>query len=83
VRKGALLVPLKALSELQGGYQIGVVDSGNHVHLLSVTTGEQVGSQMVVESGLHPGDRVVVDGVQKLRDGALVNPVPPVAEASK
>ncbi|HXQ80752.1 MAG TPA: efflux RND transporter periplasmic adaptor subunit [Opitutaceae bacterium] len=74
--KGALLVPLRALSELQGGYQLATVDSGNHAHIVTVKTGAQVGSMMVVESGLHPGDRVVADGVQKIRDGAEVNPVP-------
>jgi RND family efflux transporter MFP subunit len=77
VEKGALVVPIQALSELQGGYQLATVDSDNHVHILTVKTGPQVGQKVVVESGLHPGDRVVVDGVQKIaKDGALVNPVP-------
>jgi membrane fusion protein (multidrug efflux system) len=76
VEKAALLVPQRALTELQGGYQLATVDSSNHAHILTVKTGEQVGSQVVVESGLHPGDRVVADGVQKITDGALVNPVP-------
>lgn len=84
VAKGALLVPLRALSELQGGYQVATVDPGNHAHILTVKTGVQVGEQMVVESGLHPGDRVVADGVQKIRDGAEVNPIPFVtAEAAR
>lgn len=76
VRKGALLVPQRALSELQGGYQVATVDAGNRVHIVSVTPGEPFGALVVVESGLHPGDRVIADGIQKARDGDLVNPVP-------
>ncbi|HZZ20260.1 MAG TPA: efflux RND transporter periplasmic adaptor subunit [Opitutaceae bacterium] len=77
VEKKALVVPLMALSELQGGYQVAVVDSDNHAHILTVVTGPQVGQKIVVESGLHPGDRVVADGVQKIgKDGVVVNPVP-------
>jgi membrane fusion protein (multidrug efflux system) len=79
VEKGALLVPQRALSELQGGYQVAVVDSGNRAHIVTVKAGVQVGALMVVESGLQPGDRVVADGVQKIRDGAEVNPIPFVA----
>jgi len=80
VEKGALVVPMQALSELQGGYQAATVDSDNHVHIVTVKIGPQVGQKVVVESGLHPGDRVVADGVQKIaKDGAVVNPVPYVA----
>lgn len=79
VDKGALLVPQRALSELQGGYQVATVDSENKAHVLTVKVGVQVGALMVVTSGLHAGDRVVADGVQKVRDGATVNPVPFVA----
>jgi membrane fusion protein (multidrug efflux system) len=83
VEKGALLVPQRALNELQGGYQLATVDASNHTHILTVKTGQQVGSQVVVESGLHPGDRVVADGPQKITEGSEVNPVPFVAEPSK
>lgn len=76
VEKGALLVPQRALSELQGGYEAAIVDAANRAHIVTVKPGAQVGSQVVVESGLHPGDRVVADGVQKITDGALVHPVP-------
>jgi membrane fusion protein (multidrug efflux system) len=80
VEKGALLVPQRALTELQGGYQVAMVDSENHVHLVNVKVGPQIGHLTVVESGLHPGDRVVEDGTQKVtKDGALVNPVTPAA----
>jgi membrane fusion protein (multidrug efflux system) len=83
VEKGALLVPQRALAELQGGYQVATVDATNHIHIISVKTGPAEGGQVVVESGLHPGDRVVADGIQKVRDGAEVNPVPFTADASK
>jgi membrane fusion protein (multidrug efflux system) len=84
VEKGALVVPQRALTELQGGYQLATVDASNHSHILTVKTGEQVGSRVVVVSGLHPGDRVVADGVQKIKDDAIVNPVPYVpADSAK
>ncbi len=76
VSKGALLVPQRALTELQGSYQLATVDSSNHAHIVTVKRGEQVGQLVVVESGLHPGDRVVADGIQKITEGAEVNPVP-------
>jgi RND family efflux transporter MFP subunit len=79
--KGALVVPQRALTELQGAYQLATVDESSHAHILTVKTGAAVGSQVVVESGLHPGDRVVADGVQKIIDGAVVNPVPFAAAA--
>jgi RND family efflux transporter MFP subunit len=82
--KDALIVPLRALTELQGAYQLATVDSTNHSHILTVTTGVQLGNDIVVESGLHPGDRVVADGTQKIGEGALVNPIPYAAkEAAK
>jgi membrane fusion protein (multidrug efflux system) len=76
VQKGALLVPLRALTELQQSYQLATVDGSNHSHILTVKRGEQLGSQVVIESGLKPGDRVVADGIQKITEGAEVNPVP-------
>ena len=76
VDKGALLVPQRALSELQGGYQLATVDSADTVHLVSVTVGEQAGALTVVKTGLHPGDRVVAEGIQKVKEGTVVNPLP-------
>jgi membrane fusion protein, multidrug efflux system len=82
--KDAFIVPQRALTELQGAYQLATVDSTNHTHILTVKTGAQVGHDVVIESGLHPGDRVVADSTQKVTDGTLVNPVPFVAqEAAK
>jgi membrane fusion protein, multidrug efflux system len=84
VHKAALLVPLRALTELQGSYQVAVVGADNHVHITSVTVGAQIGAQRVIQSGLHPGDRVVAEGLQKVREGAVVNPQPfAPAEAAK
>lgn len=76
VEKGALLVPQRALTELQGSYQVARVDPENLAHIVTVKVGVQIGNMVVIESGLHPGDRVVADGIQKIRDGAVVNPVP-------
>jgi membrane fusion protein (multidrug efflux system) len=74
--KGALLVPQRALSELQGGFQVATVDAGNQAHIVPVVTGPTVGNLTVIERGLHPGDQVVADGVQKIRDGTVVAPKP-------
>src|SRR5229473_7599924 len=76
VRQGALLVPQRAVSELQGSYQVAVVDSNNKVSIAAVTVGERVGPMWVVESGLKPGEHVVAEGVQQVRPGAQVNPKP-------
>src|SRR5215472_3981215 len=74
IRPGALLVPQKAITELQGIYQVAVVSNDNKVSLKTVKVGEQTGSMWIVEEGLRPGERVVVEGVQKARDGMVVNP---------
>ena len=76
IRQGALLIPQRAVSELQGTYNVAVVDPGNKVNIVPVKVGEQVGSMWIIEDGLKPGDRVVAEGVQKVRPGAQVNPKP-------
>ena len=76
VQKGALVVPARSLTELQGSYQVATVDEANHTHIMTVKTGAQVGSEIVVVSGLRAGDRVVADGVQKIKQDAVVNPIP-------
>jgi membrane fusion protein (multidrug efflux system) len=70
---GALLVPQKAVSELQGSYQVAVVDPQNKVHIQPVRVGERTGTLWVVQEGLKPGERVIVEGLQKVREGTLVN----------
>jgi membrane fusion protein, multidrug efflux system len=74
LQHGALLVPQRAVSELQGGYQIAVVDDGNKVNIRSVTLGDRADNRWVVASGLNVGERVVVEGIQKVRPGMRVNP---------
>jgi RND family efflux transporter MFP subunit len=74
--KGALLVPQPAVSELQGGYEVVVVGADNSVATRQVQVGDRVGTMWVITSGLKPGDRVVVEGQQKLRSGMRVQPKP-------
>jgi membrane fusion protein, multidrug efflux system len=76
IQHGALLVPQRAVSELQGGYQVAVVDAQNKVRVRTVTVGDRVGARWIVLSGLRSGETVIAEGVQKVRTGALVNPKP-------
>src|SRR4029077_5963335 len=83
VQKDALLVPQRAVSELQGGYQVAVVDGENKVSIRTVKVGDRVGTEWIVAEGLKQGERVVVEGVQKGRPGMQGNPKPFAAEAGK
>jgi len=76
IRPNALLVPQKAVTELQGIQQVAVVGDDNKVNIRSVRMGERVGPMWIVEDGLKPGERVVVEGVQKVREGVAVKIVP-------
>ena len=76
IRQGALLIPQRAVSELQGTYQVAVIDNQNKVSITTVKVGERVRSFWIIEDGLKPADRVVAEGVQKVRPGAQVNPKP-------
>ena len=76
----ALLVPQRAVSELQGNYQVAVVDADSKVSIRTVKLGDQIGSQWVVAEGLKPGESVIAEGVQKVRPGIHVNPKPFAAE---
>src|SRR5713226_5443967 len=78
---GALLVPQRAVIELQGSYQVAVVGSDDKVSMRPVTVGERVGKMWIVSEGLKPGERVVVEGLMKVRDGAPVKAVS--AESAK
>ena len=75
-QRDALLVPQRAVSELQGSYQVAVVGPENKVAIRPVTIGETVGSERVITGGLNPGERVVVEGIQKVRPGMQVTPRP-------
>ncbi len=81
VQKDALLVPQRAVSELQGGYQVAVVDGENRVSVRTVKVGDRVGANWIIADGLKRGDRVVAEGVQKVRQGMQVNPKPFAAES--
>ncbi|WP_298439011.1 efflux RND transporter periplasmic adaptor subunit [Geobacter sp.] len=76
IKKGALLIPQRAVTELQGGYQVAVVGPGNRVEVRAVKAGERVGTLWVIDEGLKPGERVVAEGVQKVRQGLAVTPKP-------
>jgi len=76
VREGALLVPQRAVTEMQGSYQVAVVGSDNKISLRPVKVGERVDSNWVIEDGLKPGERVVAEGTQKVKPGMVVNAKP-------
>ncbi len=74
VQHNVVLVPQAAIQELQGIQQAYVVGADNKVKVLNVTLGAQVGTNWVVEGGLPSGSQVIVDNLQKLREGAPVSP---------
>jgi membrane fusion protein (multidrug efflux system) len=76
VHRDAALVPERAVSELQGTYQLAVVGEDNKVAIRPVRLGQRLGNLWVVEEGVRPGERVIVEGLQKVRSGATVNPKP-------
>jgi RND family efflux transporter MFP subunit len=71
---GALLVPQRAVTELQGGHQVAVLDDKNTVSIQQVKVGDQVGTMWVVSEGLKPGQRVIAEGAQNIRPGMQVSP---------
>ena len=85
-RMGALVIPQRAVSQLQGIDQVAVVGADNKVAFRSVTLGPLKGSDYVISAGLAAGERVVVEGLQKIRDGMTVKPAaakpaePPAAQ---
>jgi RND family efflux transporter MFP subunit len=82
VEQGGLLVPQRAVSELQGSYQVAVVDGDSKVNIRTVTVGDRVGSEWIITQGLKPGESIVAEGVQKVRPGTRVNAKPFGAEAT-
>lgn len=85
VQKGALLVPQRAVTEIQGKYLVAVVGEGNKVDLRPVRPGERIGSDWIINEGLKPGESIIVEGTQKVRAGAIVTPKPydPAADSQK
>ena len=76
ILRGALLVPQRAVSQLQGSAQVAVVGPHNKITIRAVQTGERVDTMWVISSGLVTGDQVVAEGTQKVKDGSTVTPVP-------
>jgi membrane fusion protein (multidrug efflux system) len=79
---GAVLIPQRCVTQLQGINQVMVVKPDNTVEVRNVTMGDQAGSYWIITSGLSPGERVVVEGIQKCQEGAPVTPEPYVVPAS-
>ena len=75
-KQGALLIPQRAITELQGQYQLAVVGPDNKIEIRSVKVGERAGSLWVIDKGLQPGESVVVEGLQKVKAGMTVIPKP-------
>jgi len=74
VAENALLVPQKAVTEIQSTKVVYVVGDDNKVALRSVTLGDRVGQDYIITEGVKAGDRIVIEGLQKTRPGATVNP---------
>jgi membrane fusion protein (multidrug efflux system) len=80
LERGALVVPQRAVTELQGSYQIAVINADNKVHIQDVEVGPQIGTNWVITNGLKPGEQVVIEGNGKLADGMPVHPHPAAPE---
>jgi membrane fusion protein, multidrug efflux system len=81
MNEGALLVPQAAVIEVQSMYQVAVVDAGNKAAFRIVKVGDRVGTAWIITDGLKPGDKVIVQGFMKVREGTPVSPKPFVAPA--
>ena len=73
-RKSAILIPQRAVQELQGTYNVFVVGNDSVAQIRAIKPGNRVGSDWVITDGLEPADRIVVEGLQKVRDGVKVRP---------
>lgn len=74
MKKNALMVPQSAVKEIQGGYEVALLGPENKAIIRPVKAGEKVGAMWVIESGLNPGDPVIVEGISKVKDGTPVVP---------
>lgn len=72
----AITIPQRAISDLQGKKIVAVLDANNRVTLRNVTAKQQVGNEWLIEEGLKDGETIVVEGLQKVREGVLVKPTP-------
>jgi membrane fusion protein (multidrug efflux system) len=76
VKKGALLVPQRSVTDMQGKYLVAVVGADNKVSIRPVKVAERIGSDWIIEEGLKPGEKIVVEGTQKVKPDMVVNPQP-------
>jgi membrane fusion protein (multidrug efflux system) len=76
VAKNALLVPQRAVIETQGTYQVAVVTPENKASIRPVKVGQRVGNMWIIQDGIQPSERVIVEGFQKVKEGSPVNPKP-------
>jgi RND family efflux transporter MFP subunit len=76
VKTDALLVPQRAVTELQGNYQVATVGDDDRVAVRRVSVGQKTGTMWIIADGLKPGDRVITEGLQKVADGLVVRPIP-------
>jgi len=74
VKKGALLVPQRSVTDMQGKYLMAVVGADNKVSIRPVKVAERIGSDWIIEDGLKAGERIIVEGTQKVKPDMLVNP---------
>jgi membrane fusion protein, multidrug efflux system len=82
VQKNALLVPQRAVNEMQGGYLVAVIGADNKVSIRPIKVGPKVDTMWIVDEGLKPGERIVAEGAQKVRDGMEVHAKPFQPESS-
>jgi membrane fusion protein (multidrug efflux system) len=82
IDRGALLVPQRAVNELQGGYQVAVVGPDSKAEVRNVQVGQRIGSLWVIDSGLHAGEHVVIEGFSRAKSGTLVKPEVSPAQAA-
>jgi membrane fusion protein (multidrug efflux system) len=80
--KDALLVPQRAVTDMQGQYLIAVVGADNKVNIRPVEVGERFGDEWVIKGQINAGDRVIAEGIQKVRDGVTVNPLTTAPKAT-
>ena len=79
LHQDAIVVPQRSVNELQGGYKVAVVDDYNKLEFRWVKVSDRFGTDWIIEEGLKPGERVIVEGLQKVRSGAVVDPKPYVS----
>jgi len=83
LKKNAMLIPQRAVTEVQGRYLVAVIGADNKVAIKQVKAAERYGQLWVIDEGLKSGDKVVAEGIQKVKEGMVVSPKPFEPQASK